>query len=62
MVSVIKSHFGDELLFFCYEFMSELGSRPKSFTELFEFLRYNTTKGIMKSMAIDAIKSRQENG
>lgn len=59
-MAIVREQFGDELLFFCYTFMTELGSRPLSFLELFEFMRYNKVTGILKSLAIAAIKARAE--
>jgi hypothetical protein len=49
-------------LFFAYEFMAEMHTRPLSFLELFDFMRFNKTKGIMRATAMAAMKQRSENG
>jgi len=50
------------LLFACYEFIHEMHMKPKNYLELFEFLKYNKTKNILKEMAIAAIKAGSGNG
>lgn len=42
--------------------MSELHDRPKSFLELFEFMRYNKTKGILRDIAMASVKAGLKNG
>jgi hypothetical protein len=53
---IIKAHFGDELLFVCYEFYDRFKSKPKDWKELFEFLKFVKVKNIYKEMAYNAAK------
>jgi len=38
--------------------MNENKMRPKSWTELIEFMRFSKAKGILKEMAINAAKAK----
>lgn len=62
IASIVKAHFGDSLLFFCYEFMTECpgAGRPRSFLELFEFMRFMKTKSVVKSVLIESTSTRTE--
>lgn len=53
-IAIVEHYFGKgrEVLFFCYDFISELHVRPQSFDELFEFLKHSKVKGIFKQMAL----------
>ena len=55
---IITEYFGDMLLFACHEYMNENKMRPKSWIELFEFMKFSKTKGILKEMAIETAKAK----
>jgi hypothetical protein len=54
--AIVDAHFGEPLLFICYEYMHEMGQKPKNFDELFEFLKYTKVKNIIKEMAMAQAK------
>jgi len=45
------------LLYICYEFSHVLHRNPKDWRDIFDFLRYNETKSVLKEMAIEAAKA-----
>jgi hypothetical protein len=60
--ALVKAHFGDSLLFSAYEFMAQLHSRPRSWDELFEFLRYCKTKNALRDMAMAMSRAEGRHG
>jgi hypothetical protein len=59
---IVKQYFGDELLFTCYEFVKEMGVKPKSFLEVFEFLKFSKVKSTLKEIALNMAKRGADNG
>jgi hypothetical protein len=54
---ILERHFGDPLLFACYEFLHEMGTKPRNFLELFEFIKYSKVKNAVKEMAMASAKA-----
>jgi hypothetical protein len=54
---IVKACFGDSMLFMCYRFLHEMHTRPKSFLELFEFIKYCKTDGKLKEAAMSMAKT-----
>jgi hypothetical protein len=50
--------FGNSMLFSCYEFMAQMGQKPKSFVELFEFMNYVDAKNTIQAAAMQLAKSK----
>ena len=59
---VIKAHFGEPLLFICYEFLHEMHRNPKNYDEVFEFTRYSKVKNMLKEMAFAAATAKSGAG
>jgi hypothetical protein len=57
---IVKTYFGDPLLFACYEFYDRFKHKPNDWKEMFEFLRYIKVKGVYREMAFNAAKRSQE--
>lgn len=49
-------------MFACYEFLHEMGVKPKDYLELFEFIKYTRVKNVLKDMIIAAAKTGLEDG
>jgi hypothetical protein len=58
--TLINTNFGDPLLFLCYEYTAKMHTKPESFRELFEFLRYSETVSVLKEIAMK--QARAANG
>jgi hypothetical protein len=55
--TVVNKYFGDETLFSCYEFLHEMHVKPRSWEELFEFLKYIKVLNMFKKMAMAEAKA-----
>jgi hypothetical protein len=53
---IITEHFGDGLLYACYEFYDRFKRKPDNWIEVFEFLRFMKVKGIFRDMALEEAK------
>jgi hypothetical protein len=53
----VKTCFGDELLYACYEFYDRFKNKPHSWLEVFDFLRFMKVKNIFREMAVEAAKA-----
>jgi len=50
------------MLFVCYEFMHEMGMKPKNWLEFFDFLKYSKVKGLLKERAMAKARAEMGNG
>jgi hypothetical protein len=55
-------YFGNEMLFACYDYLHEMGRDPKTFLDLFNFLKYSKVQSVLKEMALDAVKAGMADG
>jgi hypothetical protein len=58
---VVKTYFGDELLYACYEFYDRFKNKPANWLEVFDFLRFMKVQGILKEIAM-SMAGTGENG
>jgi hypothetical protein len=59
---IIKEHFGDGLLYACYEFYDRFKHKPKDWLELFDFFRFMKVKSIMRDIAVQEAKAGGRDG
>jgi hypothetical protein len=58
---MVKTYFGDELLYACYGFYDRFKNKPGSWIEVFDFLRFMKVQGILKDIAMSMARAG-ENG
>jgi hypothetical protein len=58
---IVKTYFGDVLLYACYEFYYHFKHKPDNWTEVFDFLRFMKVQEILKEIAVGMAKTG-ENG
>jgi hypothetical protein len=58
---LVKTCFGDELLYTCYEFYDRFKNKPNDWSELFDFLRFMRVKGTQRELALEMAKAGDEN-
>jgi hypothetical protein len=57
---IVKEHFGDELLYACYEFYDRFKNKPENWHELFDFLRLMKVKSIFRDIAMSEARALQD--
>jgi hypothetical protein len=57
--SIVKSYFGNELLYVCYEFYDRFKNKPSNWPEVFDFLRFIKVKNVCREIAAEAAKAGQ---
>jgi hypothetical protein len=58
---IVKTHFGDELLYAGYEFFDRFKNKPNNWMEVFDFLRFMKVQEILKEIAMSTARTG-ENG
>lgn len=53
---LVKTYFGDELLYACYEFYDRFKNKPRNWLEVFDFLRFMKVKGIFRDIALQGAR------
>jgi hypothetical protein len=57
---VVKTHFGDELLYACYQFYDRFKHKPASWLEVFDFLRFMKVQGILRDIAMSNARTGED--
>jgi hypothetical protein len=60
--AMVRTYFGDEMLYVCYEFYEMFKHKPYTWSELFDFLRFIKVKSIQKKIALQTAGEGVENG
>jgi hypothetical protein len=57
---IVKTCFGDELLYACYEFYDRFKNKPGNWMEVFDFLRFIKVQGILKEIAMSTARTGEK--